>query len=170
MKLSDVLSASKQEGLNRRSRPVERASAGARPRQGNSRHRFVADHPIDARCKRGKAPDAHSVMRYPILASELDHRRLQASLPPMHDHSRSPTRSSWGRRRLVAPAVVDNGHQSGRTTPPRQGVRCAWRRTQGMSPPIHVAAVGKDAEPQRGRDRFDVKVYWCAGAPLQCQS
>jgi hypothetical protein len=42
----------------------------------------VADF-VDARSKTGKASDAHSVMRYPIRASELDHRRLQALPPPM---------------------------------------------------------------------------------------
>jgi transposase len=40
-----------------------RAMAGAKPRQGNSRFRCVADHAIDARAKTGTAPDEHSELR-----------------------------------------------------------------------------------------------------------
>ena len=40
-----------------------RATAGARPRQGNSRLRCVADRKIDARAKTGTAPDEISELR-----------------------------------------------------------------------------------------------------------
>lgn len=40
----------------------------------------------DARSKTGTAPDTKSGMRYPIRASELDHRRPSVPPPPMRDH------------------------------------------------------------------------------------
>src|SRR5512145_523126 len=51
-------------------------------------------------------------MRYPTRASELDHRRLRASSPPLHDRSISCPPHRDVRRRQVAPAVLDLGHQS----------------------------------------------------------
>jgi hypothetical protein len=40
-----------------------RATAGAKPRPGNSRFRYVADLRIDARAQTGTAPDEHSELR-----------------------------------------------------------------------------------------------------------
>jgi hypothetical protein len=42
-----------------------RATAGAEPRHGNSRHVPQADRKIDARFQTGKAPDGHTDMREP---------------------------------------------------------------------------------------------------------
>ncbi len=57
--------------------------------RGNGRgipdDRFVAGT-ADARSKIGTASDAYSVMRYPTRESELDHRRLYASSPPLCIH------------------------------------------------------------------------------------
>jgi PAS domain-containing protein len=44
---------------------------------------------IDARPQTGTAPDEQTEMRYPTRASELDHRRLQVPLSPLHDPSPS---------------------------------------------------------------------------------
>jgi hypothetical protein len=95
------------EGGHRRGRSHGRATPA---------NRFVADRKIDARCKTGKAPDEHTVMRYPIRASELDHRRLQASPPPMHVH-RNPLSAVLGRKSIrrgglhdhTAPHLIEAG-------------------------------------------------------------
>src|ERR1700678_3315236 len=42
---------------------------------------------IDARPQTGTAPDEQTEMRYPTLASELDHRRLQVPPSLLHDSS-----------------------------------------------------------------------------------
>lgn len=49
--------------------------------RGNARQTLCGRPRADARCKIGTAPDAHSEMRYPTRASELDHRRPSGSAP-----------------------------------------------------------------------------------------
>jgi hypothetical protein len=59
--------------------------AGAKPRQGNSRCRYVADH-LDRRpCEDNGQPRTKLGTADSTRESELDHRRLQASPPPLHD-------------------------------------------------------------------------------------
>jgi hypothetical protein len=64
-----------------------RATAGAKPRQGNSRFLLVADRKIDARSQAQDSPRRTSGHAVQIRASEHDHRRLKASSPPLHDHN-----------------------------------------------------------------------------------
>ena len=56
-----------------------RATAGAEPRQGNSRAYCEADRKIDARSQTGKAPDENTDMREPANESLLtDVSRLRS--------------------------------------------------------------------------------------------
>ena len=73
---------------------------------------FVAGT-ADARSKIGNASDAHSVMRYPTRASELDHRRLSASPPPLRIEFTGHCKS----RLFYCDCALENGHQSIRQTP-----------------------------------------------------
>jgi hypothetical protein len=58
-----------------------RATAGAKPRQGNSRFLLVADRKIDARSQAQDSPRRTSGHAAQIRGSEHDHRRLKASPP-----------------------------------------------------------------------------------------
>jgi hypothetical protein len=74
-----------------------RATAGAKPWQGNSRVCYEADRKIDARSQTQDSPRRTSGHAAQIRGSELDHRRLKASLPPLHDHNLdSFQHRSWG--------------------------------------------------------------------------
>ena len=88
-----------------------RATAGAKPRQGNSRFRYVADHSIDARAKTEDSPGRILGTAVQTRESELDHRRLQASSPPLHDH---PSQTLQRNRMEPIPRAqsLDQGHQS----------------------------------------------------------
>ena len=89
-----------------------RATAGAKPRQGNSRFLLVADRKIDARSQAQDSPRRTSGHAAQIRGSEHDHRRLKASLPPLHDHNLDSFRHRlWGRMPSCASAL-DKGHQS----------------------------------------------------------
>src|SRR6516164_2277319 len=75
-----------------------RATAGVKPRQGNSRFLLVADRKIDARTQTQDSPRRTSGHAAQIRGSELDHRRLKASPPPLHDHNLdSFPHRLWGR-------------------------------------------------------------------------
>ena len=78
--------------------PSER-STGATVRRGRPR--------ADARCKIGTAPDVYSEMRYPIRASELDHRRPSGSAPTC---ARSSLSSRSLKRTVSCGQALDCGH------------------------------------------------------------
>ena len=76
---------------------TNRATAGAKPRQGNSRVLPEADRKIDARSQTQDSPRRTSGHAAQIRGSEHDHRRLKASPPPLHDHNLDSFQlGSWG--------------------------------------------------------------------------
>jgi hypothetical protein len=50
-------------------------------------------------------------MRYPIRASELDHRRLQVSPSPLQDPSPKHLHAAKREEGEAAPWLLDSGHQ-----------------------------------------------------------
>jgi hypothetical protein len=75
-----------------------RATAGAKPRQGNPRFCYVADRKIDARVQTQDSPRRRSGHAAQIRGSEHDHRRVKASPPPLHDHNLNSSGTDCGRR------------------------------------------------------------------------
>jgi hypothetical protein len=93
-----------------------RATAGAKPRQGNSRFCYEADRKIDARSQTQDSPRRTSGNAAQIRGSEHDHRRLKASPPPLHDHNLNGSHTDRGGERRAARPALDRGHQSKITT------------------------------------------------------
>ena len=99
-------------GARVRRRIKHRATAGTKPRQGNSRFRFVADHTIDARAQTKDSPRRTSGHAVSTRESEQDHRRLKASFPPLHDHRTNSFHRKTSGRQFMSPHSLDKGHQS----------------------------------------------------------
>jgi len=89
-----------------------RATAGVKPRQGNSRFLLVADRKIDARTQTQDSPRRTSGHAAQIRGSELDHRRLKASPPPLHDHTLNSSGTDCGGGCRAVASTLDKGHQS----------------------------------------------------------
>ena len=89
-----------------------RATAGAKPRQGNSRFLLVADRKIDARSQAQDSPRRTSGHAAQIRGSELDHRRLKASPLPLHDHNFDGSQHRLWREDSAVASTLDKGHQS----------------------------------------------------------
>jgi len=77
--------------------------AGAKPRQGNSRLRCVADRTIDARAKTGTAPD-----EYPELRLKSAHQSLITDVSRLRPHLCT---------------IIDSKHSSGNRMEPTARVR-----------------------------------------------
>ena len=89
-----------------------RATAGVKPRQGNSRFLLVADRKIDARSQTQDSPRRTSGHAAQIRGSELDHRRLKASPLPLHDHNFDGSQHRLWREDSAVASTLDKGHQS----------------------------------------------------------
>ena len=90
--------------------------------RGNSRFRFVAGQPTDARAKTRTAPDENSVMREPANQSLLN-RRLKAALLPLHDHPHRQPPANFAAGTGSCNSVLDRGHQSDPGTAVGTGTR-----------------------------------------------
>ncbi len=90
-----------------------RATAGAEPRQGELQL-TLCGRSDDRRPREDQGqPQTNIRICGQTRASEVDHRRLKASLPPLHDHPhRGPPGENRRGERNVALSRLDMGHQS----------------------------------------------------------
>ena len=99
-----------------------RATAGAEPRQGELQL-TLCGRSDDRRPREDQGqPQTNIRICGQTRASEVDHRRLKASLPPLHDHPhRGPPGENRRGERNVALSRLDMGHQSVIRHSPRSG-------------------------------------------------
>ena len=113
---ADVLLRSRADRLrpasaDRSGRRHHRATAGAKPRQGNSRFHCVADRNDRRPCEDRDSPGRNPGTAAQIRESELDHRRLR--LRPSRCTTISATHSGENRMEPQPRAsTLDEGHQS----------------------------------------------------------